>query len=307
MDERKRLDSRKRALSLRAGVIQALRAFFIERGYLEVETPQLIPEPPPEPHIEPVPAQGGFLQTSPEICMKRLLASGYSRVFQICRCFRDLERGDLHLPEFTLLEWYRAGIGYTELMRECEDLFPFLSKRLGMDEKVSYRGRDIQLAGPWERISVSDCFSRVASLSMERAMKEGKFEEILARDIEPNLGLHRPVILCDYPAEFSGFAKAKRNDPGLAERFEIYIGGIEVANGFSELTDSHEQRRRFEKDRKSMSFRGRRVSPLPEKFLASMEFMPDSAGIALGVDRLAMIFTGESVIDEVVTFTPEEL
>jgi elongation factor P--(R)-beta-lysine ligase len=302
-----RLAPKSGALRLRARIIQALRRFFIERDYLEVETPHLIPAPAPETHIDAVPAGDGFLHTSPELCMKRLLAAGYTRLFQICRCFRQGERGSRHLPEFTLLEWYRAGVDYQALMVECEEMIRFLSLELGRGSEIYYQGEKILLQGPWERLTVRDAFARFAPVSMVEALRSGLFDEVLVTRIEPRLGTPRPTFLYDYPSELAALARVKKDDPSLAERFELYMAHLEIANAFSELIDPQEQSARFEREREERGRTGRTVYPLPQKFLDDLHHMPPCAGIALGVDRLVMLFADETDIGKVVAFTPEEL
>jgi lysyl-tRNA synthetase class 2 len=307
LEEQKRLTDRKNHLWLRARLIQEIRRFFTERNYLEVETPVLITAPPPEVHIDVIPAGEHYLQPSPELCMKRLLAAGYPRIFQISKCFRDGERGSLHLPEFTLLEWYETGMDYKILMKECEMMIVWISEGVGAGEKIHCWGKEIDLKPPWERISVIEAFDRYASCNLEMALKKGCFDEVMVQEIEPNLGVTKPTLLFDYPASLAALARLKPDNPEFAERFEIYIAGLELANGFSELTDPQEQRTRFERDKKKRDKLGKEVYPIAEKFLKSLESMPEAAGIALGIDRLAMIFSGSPKIDDVVSFTPEEL
>ena len=292
----------------RAALIQARRNFFIDRGYIEVETPLRLPVLIPEAHNEPVESGDHFLQNSPEICMKRLLAeAGCQKIFQICRCFRQKERGIRHLPELTLLEWYTAGQDYLEMMDQCEELIRYISSSTGFGDSLIYQGMNIDLRTPWPRMSVDDAFARFSSLPMKKALGENRFEEIMVTDIEPNLGLEKPLFLYDYPAVFSSLARLKLKDPSLAERFELYIGGLELCNGFTELTDAVEQRRRFEKERLSRIESKKDVYPLPEKFLQALSSMPDASGNALGLDRLVMLFANTTRIDDVVAFTPEEL
>jgi elongation factor P--(R)-beta-lysine ligase len=291
----------------RAGVIQAIRSFFVERDFLEVETPLLISAPAPEPHIDAIATADRFLHTSPELCMKQLLAAGFPRIFQVGKCFREGERGRIHLPEFTLLEWYEAGIDYKALMETCEALIRWIARKQGRGDSLRYRGSEIGIEPPWERLSVEEAFARYASVSLEKALGAGLFDEVMVRDLEPRLGHSKPVFLYDYPASLAALARLKGNDPRVAERFELYLGGLEIANAFSELTDVREQRNRFEKDAEDRRLRGKRVYPVPERFLASLEGMPDAAGIALGVDRLVMVFTDTTEIDQVVSFVPEEV
>jgi lysyl-tRNA synthetase class 2 len=290
-------------LNERARIVQTIRAFFIARGYLEVETPQRIPGNAPEGYIDAVASGDWFLQTSPELCMKRLLAAGYERLFQICRCWRQGERGRRHLPEYTMLEWYRTGVDYTALMSECEDLLTALVP----SGNLTYGGATIDLTPPWERLSVAEAFARYGSLALEAALSEGRFDEIVAFEIEPRLGERKPTFLTEYPASLAALARKKPGDPKVAERFELYIAGMELANAFSELTDPLEQRQRFEMEEAQRRTAGKAPYPVPEKFLRELATMPDAAGIALGVDRLVMLLTAADSIDEVVAFTPEEL
>jgi lysyl-tRNA synthetase class 2 len=301
------LARRRAALEARAAIIQEIRLFFHAGGYLEAETPLRIPSPAPELHIDAIPSDGWFLHTSPELCMKRMLAAGYERIFQICHCWRSDERGALHLPEFTMLEWYRSGADYLGLMEECESLVRRVALATGGRERIFFRSREIDVNPPWERISVRDAFSRYGGMSMEQALARDLFDEVMVKDIEPRLGLDKPAFIHDYPAERGALARLKADDPAVAERFELYMGGLEVANAFSELTDPREQRDRFLAEQACRRATGKTVYPLPEKFLAELPAMPPSAGIALGIDRLVMVLLDAASIDEVVAFTPEEL
>jgi elongation factor P--(R)-beta-lysine ligase len=301
------LSRKRQALHTRAGIIATLRDFFSKEGYLEVDTPLLIPAPAPESHINAIPAGDGFLQTSPEICMKRLLAAGYEKIFQICHCWRAGERGKSHLPEFTMLEWYCSHADYRDLMDDCEALLRFVNISLGRGETIHFRGQQIDLAGPWERLSVRDAFRRYTSATMEGSIAAGTFDELMVVAIEPNLGTSRPCFLCDYPAERSALARLRQDDPTVAERFELYIAGVELANAFSELTEPVEQRERFLAEKAYRARAGLITYPLPENFLDEMAAMPPAAGIALGVDRLIMVLADAAAIDEVVAFTPETL
>jgi len=301
------LTRRERNLRQRAYILQGVRQFFNEKGYLEVETPHRIPAPAPESHIDAIPSGSWFLHTSPELCMKRMMAAGYGKIFQMCRCWRDRERGNLHLPEFTLLEWYRAGADYFSLMEECEGLFRFVAEAMGLGQKIIFCNREIDLSKPWERIPVKEAFRCYTQTSVNEALNLGLFDERMVQDIEPKLGIEKPTFIYDYPAERGALARLKQEDPTLAERFELYIGGLELANGFSELVDSEEQGKRFHMENASRQSYGKPIYSIPDKFLAELDQMPPSAGIALGVDRLAMIFLDVEMIDEVVAFTPEEL
>lgn len=291
---------------MRAQLIQSIRLFFIQHNFLEVETPLRIPAPAPEEHIEAIPAGDWFLQTSPELCMKRLLAAGYPRIFQISKCFRAGERGHFHLPEYTMLEWYVAGFDYRELMNQCEGMIWSITKEMNLEAFIR-QGRKINAAPPWERATVAQVFSRYAPISVEQALSQDTFDEMLVEHIEPNLGFNRPVFLHDYPADLASLARLKDDNPSVAERFELYIGGLEIANGFSELTDANEQRKRFEEALKKRAEKNRVRYDMPEKFLRSLDDLPPCAGIALGIDRLVMLCTGADRIDDVVAFTPETL
>jgi len=169
--EQRRLAARESCLWLRATIIQAIRSFFIDRGYLEIETPNLIPSPAPEVNIDAVSAADGFMHPSPELCMKRLLSAGYSMIFQICKCYRKGERGKHHLPEFTILEWYRAGADYMDLMEECEEMIRFVAADLEREDRIKYMGKSIDLRGPWERMTMSDAFKRYSPISLEEALE----------------------------------------------------------------------------------------------------------------------------------------
>jgi lysyl-tRNA synthetase class 2 len=301
------LAAKKARLTERARIIQRIRGFFIREGYLEIDTPLLLPTVAPEAHIDPVAVGSDFLQTSPELCMKRLAAAGYERIFQLAHCWRERERGKLHLPEFTMLEWYRADSDYRWLMSETSSLLRYLVHNSTATEVIRYQGKTIDISGEWEQLPVREAFSRFGGVSMEEALRSDDFDRVMVERIEPELGTEKPVFLYDYPACRSALARLKESDPSVAERFELYIAGIELANGFSELIDPVEQRRRFLYDNAQRHAAGVTVPPLPERFLAEMTSMPQTAGIALGVDRLVMLLTDAGAIDDVVTFTPEEL
>ena len=307
LDDNFLLARKTQALSLRAVLIQNIRQFFIQHHFLEIETPLRIPSPAPEEHIEAIPSGDWFLQTSPELCMKRLLAAGYPRIFQISKCFREAERGSKHLPEFTMLEWYVAQFDYYQLMEQCEAMLITALKDMGHTQDIIWQNNKINLASPWERISVADAFSKYAPTGLQEALHQDRFDEILVEYIEPRLGIDRPTFIYDYPAKLAALAKIKKSDPNVAERFELYIGGLELANGFSELTDAREQRQRFEEALELRAAKNWACYAMPEKFLTALEHLPPCAGIALGIDRLAMILSNADKIDDVVAFTPETL
>jgi len=298
---------RRPALESRAIIIQTIRQYFIQKGFLEVETPLRIPAPAPEANIEAIPSLEWFLQTSPELCMKRLLASEFELIFQICHCWRKGERGQRHIPEFTILEWYRANAGYSMLMHDCESLINNIANALSRNSKIIFQGNEITLTPPWERLTVRNAFERFGGCSMDEALESDMFDEIMVDLIEPSLGISSPTFLLDYPAERAALARLKDNDLTVAERFELYIGGIELANGFSELTDTNEQRTRFTLEEQFRRSNGQIPYPEPTKFLEELHTMPPSAGIALGIDRFVMVMLDTINIDDVVAFTPEDL
>ena len=297
----------KKHLETRSRLVQSVRRFFFERDYIEVETPVRIPAPIPETHIDPVESEDYCLHASPEICMKQLLAQGYDRIFQITKVFRKHERGRKHLPEFSLLEWYTINATYRDLMDQLEALFLEVSADMGRGQILRYADNSVNLKPPWDRISVKSAFDRYGSVSLDKALENDMFDEVMGLEIEPQLGFVKPVFLYDYPAEKASLARLKSDDPAYAERVELYITGLELANGFTELTDPVEQRRRFESEHKIRSDLGKKNYPLPDKFLELLPKMPASAGIAAGLDRIIMLFCNVKSIDEVVAFIPENL
>jgi lysyl-tRNA synthetase class 2 len=294
-------------LEWRALLLAAVRSFFSSAGYLEVETPVRIPAPALEAHIDPVASESWYLQTSPELAMKRLLSAGFPHIYQICRCFRQGERGRRHLPEFTLLEWYTAQEDYRHMMNQTEALVRDVVVRLTGRSQIVYQDRTIDLALPFERLSVEEAFARWAECLPADALAAGCFDEIVGLKIEPRLGWAHPVFLYDYPAACAALARRRADRPDVAERFELYIGGVELCNGFSELTDPNEQRRRFETEQAVRRREGKPLAPMPEAFLSILPDMPPATGNALGLDRLAMLLIGSEDIDDVTAFIPEEL
>lgn len=297
------LQRKQSTLAKRAEILASIRRFFQDHGYLEVETPHRIPVNAPEPHIDPVTSGTWALHTSPELAMKRMLAAGYDKLFQLCRVWREAERGQKHLPEFTMLEWYRANVDYHQLMAECEALL----QSLVPGGVISYRGKHIDISPPWERLTVAEAFARYASKSLDESISADLYEETLTTQVEPNLGQDKPTFLIEYPAAMAALARRKPGDPTVAERFELYVNGVELANAFSELTDPAEQRQRFLRDEDCRRRMNKPPQAMPEPFLNELQTMPPAAGIALGVDRLIMLLTDAETIDEVVAFTPEEL
>jgi len=306
MTEQSILAARRPALEMRCRVISALRAFLDRQGFLEVQTPVLTAAPAPELHIDAVPAGGsGFLITSPELYMKRLMAAGYERICQFTPVFRAGERGRRHHPEFALLEWYRLGSDYTALQEDCRGLLRAACGAAGRLAGWSHGGHFLDVEAEWQHLTVREAFSRFAGWEPHDPLDEDRFDLDMVEKVEPQLGYPAPCILSDYPASQAALARLSPRDPAVAERFELYWAGVELANGFSELTDPREQRERFEAVIRERRRRGRPVTPLPLEFLESLSHLTPCAGIALGVDRLVMLLASADHIDQVVAFPPE--
>ena len=270
----------------RARVLRAVRDFFDGQGFVEVETPVRIPAPANEAFLEPQPSGEQWLRTSPELHMKRLLAAGSGKIYQMGPCFRAHERGRRHNPEFTLLEWYRPHAGIEALYADVEGL---LSAVLGRPMRA-------------RRIAVAAIYREVAGWDPLTAWDEDRFDEDMALKIEPALPKDELVYLVDYPAPAAALARLNPADPRVAERFEAYYKGLELANGYGELTDAAEQRRRFEATIAMRRARDLPTYPLDEPFLEALPNLPPTAGIALGVDRLAMVACGAADIAQVRPF-----
>ena len=270
-------------LSERARVLREIRAFFDARGFTEVETPVRIPAPAPEPHIDCPPSGDWFLRASPELQMKKLLAAGMERIYQIGPCFRAGEKGRRHSPEFTMLEWYRANADYSQIAADAEELLVEVLKRDHADV---------------QRITVREAYLRWAGWDPVETWDQDRFDFDMATKIEPNLPKEQ-LFLTDYPAPAASLARLKADDPRMAERWELYVDGIELANAFTELVDPVEQRRRFELAREERRALGEADYPLDEEFLDALARMPPSGGVALGVDRLVMLACGASSIADV--------
>jgi len=320
------LARRRPHLEARGRILNAMREVFAARGFTEVETPALQVSPGLEPHLKAFatslerPGEGTasrFLHTSPEFAMKKLLVAGMPRIFQLTHCFRNAERGATHSPEFSMLEWYRTGATYLDLVADCEALLRASGARL-----MTWQGRICDPHGIWERLTVAEAFSRHCGIDILTTVDdvgaltaaaqplgiaphqgdswEDLFFRIFLAAIEPKLGIGVPTVLYDYPIEMAALARPKASDPKLCERFELYVCGLELANACGELTDAAEQRRRFEADvAKKRELYGE-TYPIDEDFLAALEHgMPESAGIALGFDRLVMLASGATHIDDV--------
>ncbi len=297
------------ALEMRANLLRRLREFFHQRGFLEIETPLVADEVIPELYIEPLSlVNGQFLQASPELHMKRLLAAGAKAIFQVTHSFRAGERGKLHNPEFTIVEWYRVG----DDMRAGIDLVDEMMQSLLVTPpatRTSYaEAFEIHAGINPHTASLEELASQIeAPAGMNRADHDEWLNLILSARIEPQLAHDRPEIIYHYPATQASLAKTVTNAAGyeVAERFELYYRGVELANGYHELSDAAEQRRRFEMVNVARVADGRPALPLPESLLAALEHgLPDCTGVALGLDRLAMLAVGASTIDEVMTIFP---
>ncbi len=295
-------------LRARAAVLKAVRAYFDERAFLEVETPLAVPSPGLDLHLAAVEAVGlrqrRWLITSPEYQMKRLVAGGLTRIFQICRCFRRDEEGALHQPEFTMLEWYRAFAGSDEIMRDTEELVAAVARAVTGSTTILARGRPVDVTPPWKRLPVAEAFRRIAGVELASVLPdEERFFRILVERIEPGLGYPRPVFLTHWPASMASLARLHPEDRRFADRVEAYVDGVELCNGFGELVDPEEQRMRLHRDRSERLRTGRDDYPIDERFLAALEEgLPPCAGNALGLDRLVMLVTGARSIDDVLAF-----
>ncbi len=305
MSERERLEQQRPFLEARSLMLQGIRSFFLAEGFLEVQTPVVTLSPAPETHIEAVSLKGpGFLVTSPELFMKRLLAAGYGKIFQISPVFRSGERGRFHHPEFTILEWYRVNQDYRSLQDDCLRLLHSVWDIAATNPNLPRPLPSLRVDEPWQIYTVADAFRRFAGWEPGPDVDQGRFDMDLVEKVEPNLGVPRPCILKDYPANQAALARLKPGNPSVAERFELYWAGIELANGFSELTDPQEQRMRFELANAQRLAMGLSSYPPPKAFLESLRHLPPCAGIALGIDRLVMLLTGAHGIDQVVAFPP---
>lgn len=297
--------SRMSHLRRRHELKRAVRRFLDAQGLLEVDTPAIVPCPGLDVHLDAIEVLGmrgsRWLHTSPEYQMKRLLTSGVPGIYQLGKAFRRGERGRLHEPEFCLLEWYRTFADESDVMRDTEQLVARVaSELLGSTTLPGIEGA-VDVAPPWERITVAEAFARFAELSLAEALRDEEvYFQVMAEQIEPNLGRGRPVFLTQYPAAMASLAKLSDTDPHVAERFEAYLDGVELCNGFSELNDPAEQLARLKRDQELREKSGRSVYPIDERFIAALEEgVPPSGGNALGFDRLLMLMVGARHIEEV--------
>ena len=329
-------------LAVRNKAAAALRAWFAGQGFVEVETPALQVSPGLEPQLrafatrlfepfeEGEEGQSLYLHTSPEFAMKKLLAGGMERIFQLTRVWRNAERSALHHPEFTMLEWYRTSAGWREVAADCEGLvraaLAATQDKAGATRRLVRGGMACDATGDWDYLSVAAAFDKYAGIDLmptiadpdcpDRVALAGAaaragvrtadsdawediFHRIMLEKIEPLLGADAPTVLHSWPAPLAALARIDPDDARLAERFEIYVCGVELANGFGELTDADEQRRRFEADIEKKRVLTGETYPIDEDFLSALAVMPEAAGIALGFDRLVMLLTGAARIEDV--------
>jgi elongation factor P--(R)-beta-lysine ligase len=319
--------------------MRAARAYFEAQGFIEVETPARVRSPGQEVHLQAFAAgHDRYLITSPEYHMKRLVAAGYDRVVQFCRCFRDEEDGSFHQPEFTMVEWYRAGGTMDDLMRDCERLVEAAAKAVGCWPEVEVpqaRRSDgapagqarLSVTAPFERVTVRELLHRHAGIELrgdetpaemrtlaqaagcpvaEDAAWDDVFYQIFLDRIEGRLGNKTPTFVVDWPLPLAALARRKSSDPLTVERFELYAGGLELANAFGELTDPVEQRARFGAEIELRRQKGRDVYPVDEKLLSALGPLPPTCGIALGFDRLMLLVLSASSIREVMAFAHDE-
>ena len=275
-------------LETRDALMQRIRAFFHSEGFIEVETPARLRTPCMELHIDAEPSGDHYLRTSPELCHKKLLARGAEKIFEVAKCFRQGERGNLHNPEYTMLEWYRADGDYMTALADTQ----------GLLDSVGCASPP----GAWKIFTVEEVFKKSAGWNPVTDFDADRFDFDLVEKVEPQLPKDCPVVLTDYPAELCALARLKPDRPAVAERWELYLNGIEVANAYSELTDPVEQRARFEKWGAQRAEMGKTVYELDEEFLQCLETMPEACGVALGLDRLLMILTGADSLDAVLPF-----
>jgi len=321
-------------LAARGAVLRAVRAWFDAQGFVETETAALQVSPGNEAHLHAFAAEavgpGGeraalYLRTSPEFAAKKLLAAGETRIFEVARVWRNRERGPLHHPEFTLVEWYRANAAYAAIMADCAALLALAADAAGV-RRFAFRGGEVDPFAEPERITVAEAFDRFAGVDLLASLApDGEadrdalaaaakavgvrvaaddtwsdvFSRVLVEKVEPRLGEGRAAILCEYPAVEAALARRKPGDPRVAERFELYACGVELANCFGELTDPVEQRARFDAEMAEKARVYGERYPIDEDLLAALALMPEASGGALGFDRLVMLASGATHIEQV--------
>lgn len=332
----------KAKLLVREQVFTGIRDFFKKASFHEVETPLLVRHPGTEPYLEVFETkifddqhnqQQAFLLTSPEYAMKKLIAGGLGNIFQICKSFRNGEGlSDRHNPEFTILEWYRTNASYLEIMADFENLLLFLHQKIHQTNNnfLTYQGKTYDLTPPFTRISVAEAFANYLGVNEEDLLSEqvlkkiakekgyqvnnqtdweGVYNQLFLNEIEPQLtNQEKPVILYDYPASQAALSKRKASNPDYAERFEVYLAGLELGNAFSELTDAVEQRQRFEEELALRKKLGKTEYSLDQDYLEALKLgLPPTGGIAVGVDRLVMLMADTTNINETIFFPAAEV
>lgn len=315
----------------RLSILRLIREFFWSRGFVEAETPVALYRPGQEPYLNPMPVEfldpylrphRFYLRTSPEYALKKLLAAGYEKIFEIAKCFRNEESfGGTHNPEFTMIEWYRSPGTYMDFMNDTEKLFKYVGEKLGIST-LRYKNFEIDLSRPWQRISVKNLWQEYIGVNLDdyleiEAMRglvqslgyqaqasdeyEDLFYKIFLNKIEPKLGVETPVFVFDYPASMCSLSKKCEDDERYAQRAELYIGSLELANGFGELLDAELQATNLRKDSALRERLGRPTWPLDSDFIAALVAgIKPAGGIALGVDRMVLLFTGARDINEVI-------
>lgn len=332
---------------IREKVLRAIRIFFEDREFHEIEPPILIAHPPAESYLDVFETslldrnrnrQPAYLSTSPEVPLKKLLVAGLGNCFSLTKSFRNMEtHSSLHNPEFTILEWYRVGVDYHEVMNDCEELLLFIHTYLQRtDERVPklqpkelvYQGHRVDLSAPWERLTVAEAFMRWAHVSFEefldektsRRIAEAKgyaveaqttweelYNQIFLNEVEPHLGVGKPTILYEFPGVMGALARKKKSDPRFAERFEFYVEGLELGDCYSELTDWREQEERFNHELAEIRRMGKTVYDFDHDFIDALKVgLPDCSGIAVGVDRLIMLFADAKSIQDTLFFPASE-
>jgi lysyl-tRNA synthetase class 2 len=329
---------------MRQKLLRGLREFFWDRGFVETETPELVRLPGMEPYLDvfetafqPIAHEGlapekeqMFLITSPEYAMKKLLVGGYENIFQVTKSFRNKEHlSSMHNPEFTIVEWYRAYSDYTKIMEDTENLVCELAMKANGKAKILYKDFVVDVKPPWIRMTVLEAFEKFAGVDKKTfedevafklaAQKKGyavteetslddAFFLIFMNEIEPKLGIEKPVLLHEYPVSMAALSKKCDHDPKYAERFETYIAGLELSNGFTELNDPVEQQARLEYEHGERLKMGKQDYPVDQSFIRALQLgMPPSGGIALGVDRLMMLLTNTPDINQMILFPHQEL
>lgn len=326
MDQLLHIQNNKKALDLRFQILRHVREFFWSQNFVEVETPLLLKLPGQEPYLSPMKLSlhnekgesfQGFLHTSPEYTMKKMLASGYEKIFSLCKVFRDYESfGGTHNPEFTMVEWYRVNEEFTVIMDDVEALFGSIAEKLGQQKIVFERVHMRDLWKEYVGVNLDEYLEteKMFELCSKRGFAPAKnepFEDLFYRiflnEIEPKLASRGAVIVHHYPAALAALSRISKTDPLYAERFEVYVQGLEMANAFGELTDAKEQRKRLVEERTVRAKLGKDVYEIDEEFIEAVGTMPEASGIALGIDRLAAYFLSCQNIDSVIALPANKL